>query len=320
MSFMTTRATLGFKIESTPYTAETLTANEYNIAAKGVSYSGEIPMFERKLARGDYSKDPSVAGKRSVKISFTVDLYVSSNLKDPPSYFGCLRACGLKQTVHGTTGVSLVTDSDYSNVPATIEVVEKDEGTAPVQVVVKARGCMGNAKLLINNVGEPISIEFEFTGVLVSITDRAHASLISPSGISTITPDAVLSAGVTMFGEAQCLNTLTIDLGNDVQLFTCPSYAEGYQGAHVVNTNPTLELDSDLELIATQGDYARLTGNETGAFLTQVGGNFSLSGPAVQLTKAYSRGDREGHVTNAKSLEFKRSSGDNELKILQGTE
>jgi len=46
----------------------------------------------------------------------------------------------------------------------------------------------------------------------------------------------------------------------------------------------------------------------------------TISAPAVQYIKAYPPGDREGHVTNQKSLELKRSSGNDELKILQGSE
>ena len=317
--FITQKRTLGFKIEGTPYTVETLDANDLNLAAYNVSYECDIPMKDRKLVRGDYSRDPSIAGKRTFTSSFSIDWFHQGDAATPPNYFACLRACGLAQTIHGSTGVSLVTSADYSNVPATIEVIDKDEGTSPSQLVIKARGCMGNAKLVLDNVGEPVRIEFEFTGVLSSVSDRAFGSILAPSGISTQLPDAVLAAGVTLFGEGQCINTFTIDLANDVQLFTCPSYAEGFQGAHIVDRNPTLELDPDLKLISEQGDYARWTGNTTGAFLAQIAGKLSVSAPAAQLTKAYSPGDREGHVTNQKSLELKRSSGNDELTILQGS-
>lgn len=319
--FLTQKRTLGFKIEGTPYTAETLTVHEYNLAAYNVGYDGDIPMKDRKLVRGDFSRDPSIAGKRTLKITFSVDLYHSGDPDVAPNYFACLRACGMKQTTHGTTGVSLITDADYANVPATIEVVEKDEGTTPVQTVIKGHGMMGNPKLGADNVGEPVRIDFEFTGVLDSITDRPWASILSPSGISTNLPEAVLNAGITLFGEAQKVNTFTIDLGNDVQNFTDPTKSEGFEGARVVDRNPTLELDPDMVLVATHGDYARWTGNTTGAFLCQLGSwtkRMTISAPAAQYTKTYAPGDREGHVTSGKTLELKRSSGNDEFEILHG--
>lgn len=323
MGFLMPKRTIGFKIESTPYTAETLSANDYDIAAYNVTYSPEIPMKERRLARGDFSRDISISGKRSITITFSVDFYHSGTNATPPNYFKCLRACGLKQTVHGATGVSLITDSDYTDVPATIEVVEKDEGTSPSQLVFKAKGAMGNAKVVMDNVGEPIRVEFEFKGVLVSVTDRAYGSILAPSGITSQLPEAVLNAGATFFGEGRCVNTITIDLANDVQLYSCSSSTYGYDGAHVVDRNPTLETDPDLALIATNGDYSRWTNNTTGAFLINMGSasqRLTVSAPAAQLINAYQPGDREGHVVNSESFELKRSSGNDELKILQGSE
>ncbi len=322
MGFVMTKRTMGSKIESTPYTAETLAAADYKIAAYNVTYSGDIPFKSRKLVRGDFSNDVSVAGKRMLTISCSVDLYHSGTAATPANYFELLRACGLVQTIHGSTGVSLVTNADYSNVPLTMEVVEKDEGTSPSQVVIKGRGMMGNAKIALDNVGEPCRIDFEFKGVLVSITDRAYGSILAPTGISTEVPAAVLGASITLFSETQQFNSFTIDLGNDVQVYTDPSKSEGYEGARIVSRNPTLEIDPDLELIATQGDYARLTGNTTGTFSVYFDEDspLTLSAPAVQLIKAYTPGEREGHVTNPKSLELKRSSGNDEFKILQGSE
>lgn len=322
MSFMEPKRTLGAKIEGTPYTSETLSANDYKFAAYEVNYSGDIPMKGRKLVRADFSRDVSVAGKRAVTITFKVDLYHSGAVATPPNYFELLRACGLKQTVHGATGVSLITHADYTNVPMTMEVVEKGEGTTPSQVVIKMRGGMGKATIEIANVGEPATISFEFLGILESITDRAFASILAPSGISTQVPDAVLSSGMTLFGEAQCFNTLTIDLGNDVQLHTCSGEAEGYKGAHLADRNPTIKLDPDLELIATQGDYARWTGNTTGALnitIGTLGRKITLTAPAAQYVNAYQPSDREGHVVNQKSLELKRSSGNDEFEIIHGT-
>jgi len=320
MGLITARRTIGLKIESTPYTIETLAATDYDLSAHDISYTPEIAEMARKLARGDFSWDPSVHGKRSVTISFQVDVAYSGTAATAPPYYDALRCCGMAQTTHDTDkGVSLVPHSDYSNVPCTIEVVEKDEGTSAVQVVVMARGCMGNPKFIMNTVGEPVKIEFEFKGALSSIEDRSFATMLVPTGFNTTMPEAVLGASITAFTESRTIDTVTIDLGNEVNLFSDPDTIEGYGGAHITGRNPTIEMDSDLDLIANSGDYARWTDDTTGAFSMDVGDHITISAPAIQITTAYTGGDREGHVLSSLGAGLKRSSGNDEFEILQGS-
>ena len=314
MSFLSSYTTLGCKLEGTPYVAETLSAADYNVPARDIQIDPTIAMYARKLARGDMSKDPSIAGKKSGKITFKVDLAAAATVTTPPTYFKCLQGCAMKQVIGGST-VTLTTDASMTKTPLTFEYVLKDEGASPSQLVMKLRGCMGNAKLVMNNVGEPVCIEFEFTGVLVSAADRAFGSIMTPTGFDTALPQAVLSASIKTYGEAQVLSKVTINIGNKVELFTDPSQPEGFQGAHVVDRSPTLETDQDFTLIATNGDYARMTGSVTGSFAMDAGSHFNISAPAVQINKAYKPSEREGHVVNAHSYELKRNTGNDELVI-----
>lgn len=312
MSFISLMRTIGFKLESPAYASTTvLSATDYNIPAFNINYDPSIALEARKIARGDLSKDVSIAGKRSIKITFDIAVAYSGTGTVAPSYFKVLQACAMKQTTP-SSNVVLTTDATMTKTPAAIEIQEKEEGATPSAVLIKARGCMGNAKLALNNVGEVVKISFDFMGVLESITDRANASLLVPTGFDSPLPDAVLSASIKVFTEAQTLNKVTIDLGNKVELYTDPSKSEGYQGAHVVERNPTMETDQDLELIATRGDYARFTGNTTGAFTMDVGSHIILTAPAVQIIKAYAPGEREGHVTNNHSYEMKRGASGND--------
>lgn len=314
MGFLLSKRTLGFKLEGTPYSAETLVYTDYDVSAYNINYDPDIAMKARKLARGDYSRDPSVAGKRQITISFSVDMHLGAAATTAPKYFKCLRACGMHQTTHAG-GLTLDTHAGYNNVAATIEVAEMDEGASPSFLVVKAHGCMGNAKIVCDNVGEPVRVDFEFKGVLTSISDRAWASRLVPTTFDTAQPEAVMGVGITLFSEPQKCNTFTIDLGNDVQVYTDPSKAQGFEGARVVDRNPTLELDPDMELISEQADFARWTGNSLGVFQAQIGAYMNVRAPQVQYTKTYAPGDREGHVSNSKACELKRSSGNDELRI-----
>lgn len=319
MAFLTQRKTLGFKIEDVPYTAETLALGDFDVGAYAIEYDPETAAYIRKLARGDFTRDPSVMGKRKVTIKFSVDVQWSGNVIVAPTYWKCLRACAWKQTTHGATGVSIRPHSDYSNVPATIEVVEKNEGPTPVQLVIKGRGCMGEVELIVDTIGNPVKINFEFTGALNDIYDRAYASILNPTNFNIPRPDAVLSASIMVFTESQKLDKFSIKSGNVVELFSDPSKGEGWEGAHIVDQNPTMEWDPDMDLIANRGNWARWTGATLGAMEIDIGDNIQILAPAVQLIKAYTPAEREGHTTDSMTLEFKRSIGNDALEMVQGS-
>lgn len=318
--FLEVRRTIGFKTEATPYTKETLAAANFGIGAYNISYDTDLQMYARRIARNEISRDTSICGKRGVTITFTIDMNWSGTAATAPKWGDVMESCGVLETVHGATGVSYTPNSQYTRVPATIEVVETEEGTSFNQLVIQARGCMGKARLVLSTIGEPVKMEFEFTGVLQDIIDRAYSDRLDPTGFDTELPEPVLGATVTLATQTQVIDSLTFDTGADVQLFTDPSKSEGYEGAHIVDWAPTLEIDPDLELIANRNLYASLTGNTTMAFLAEIGDHLTFSAPAAQLTQSYKPGSREGHVTNQLTLELKRSSGNDEWKILQGSE
>lgn len=318
--FLTAKRTIGFKIEGTPYTAETLAVTDFNLSAFNITYDNDIAVRARDLARGSFDRDPSIMGKRSGTVGFSVDIAWSGTNATAPSYFACLRACGMKQITWGSTGVSVVTDAAYANVPATIEVVEKDEGTSPTQLVHRYGGCMGNAKLVCDNVGEPMRIDFEFKGCYLGPTDRAYASLLTPTGFNTPNPDAMLGITTTIYSEAMKFNKITIDLGNQVENFTDPSKATGYEGSRIVDSNPSLDIDPDMSALATNGHWARQINSTTGSFAMYIGNKLQAIAPAAQIITGYKPGEREGHVVNNIKFELKRGSTDNQVfELLQGT-
>jgi hypothetical protein len=196
-----------------------------------------------------------------------------------------------------TNGVWLKPDADYSNVPGTFEFVERDEGTSPSQLIIKAHGCMGNAKLVCDEVGKPMRIDFDFKGVLTSITDRAYASILTPTGWDTPQPEAILGATTTIFAENMKFGKVAFDLGNDVQGWTDPSKAQGLEGYRIADRNPSLEIDPDMYLVATSGMEARQRLNTTGALALYAGNHILISAPAAQIVDSYKPGEREGHVT-----------------------
>lgn len=317
MSFLITRRTIGCKIEATPYTAETLAATDFDVSAYNINYSPEIAMKARKVARGDFGSEVSIAGKQAMTISFSVDIQEGATPSTAPNYFKVLRACGWKQTAYSTTGIGLSLDSDYSNVPMTFEIVEKAEGTSPTQVVITAIGCMGNAKIMVDSIGEPCRIDFEFKGVFYAMEHRLFAAIRVPTGFMTNEPDAVMGVSMMAFDEVQTLSKLSIDCGNDVQVFTDPAkVGVGFSGAHVVGRSaPKVDIDPDLITTLTQDFYTRWRGNTTGNLSLSLGSNTKITSAHLQVDKAYAPGEREGHVVNNMSFICTRD----DLEILQGS-
>lgn len=321
LRIMDTTKAFGFKIETTPYTAETLTASNYIQKVTDVTISPEIESYARKLLRGDYSRDVSISGKRKVSFTVTLDAYSGPAAATAPQYFDLYRACGRKQTTHGATGVSVSTHAFYNRVPGTAEIAYLEEGATPRQVVVKVKGCMGKAKEELTQIGQPLKLTFEMQGALVGITTREYASICIPTGWDSGEPSSVLACTFSLFGTWQFPTKLTIDGGEDVQLFSEISEASGYDGARIVDRNVTGECDPDMVVTDDLDLYSPIINNTTGAMSLTIGGAIPLtiSAPAVQITGGYTPEVREGHIANSLKLEFKRSSGNDELEILQGS-
>jgi len=322
LRLMENKVTMGFSLEDTAYTAETLTAADYNQRIYEVKVSPEIESYARKLARGDYSRDVSISGRRKCTVTCAVDLYPGSGVAVAPQYFAMIRACGYKQLAHGSTGISLTPNADYNRVPGTIEVVYPEEGATPRQIVVKVRGAMGKLKIESPQIGQPIKITFEFQGVLDGITTRANASLLTPTAFDTALPPAILAATFSFFGTWQFPSKFMIDGGEDVQMFSDISKAQGYEGARVVDRNAVMECDPDMVVTDDKDYLTSQINNTTGALSVTVGGSvpFYISAPVAQIVDSYKPEAREGHMANPLKIELKRStSGNDEYEILQGS-
>lgn len=319
LRLITAKRTIGLKIEATAYTAETLAATDFDFGFYEVNFNPEIEEYVRKLARGDFSRDKSVPGRRKLTISCKHDFQEGSAAATPPQYWQALRVCGAKQTTYGSTGVALTPDADYGNVSCTIEVDERQEGTSPKQLVLKGAGMVGNARLVMNQVGQPIAVEFEFQGRLESITTRAFASVITPTGFDTTSPAAVLSATINLFATTQYLGRMTLDFGNKIELFSDPTKGAGYDGGHIVDREATLELDPDMRVTDDIDLYTNHVNATTGQLSLTLGQRMVISAPAAQLVQSYNPADREGHTVDNLRLRLTRSTnGNDEFEILQG--
>lgn len=318
--FVVAKRKIGAKIESTPYTFDEPAASDFDFRAFNISFTPEFEEYARKYATCDFSAFSSIIGKRMITVSFSVDLADSGIAATPPEYSKLLKGCALKETVHGATGVSYVTNADYGNVPLSFEVVLDPPDNTVSQLVYQIRGAMGNVSFNLDAAGQPVRMDFEFSGVVHDIIDRAQGSAKVPTGFDETEPDPVLSSTITAFGDARAIDTMSIDLGNTVEMYVDPSTAQGLRGAYVVNREPTATLDPYMDLIANSDDYGRWIAGTTGEINVTISASLQLYAPAFQITGAYGAGDRGGLETNALSGPLTRNAGNDEFKLLQGSE
>lgn len=318
--FFSQKKVVGLKIEYTAYDVETLDVGDFDFRAYNITYTPTIAEIKRKYATCDYDSFTSVMGKQSGTVGFHVDMAPHPNgAQLAPEWGKILQSCGYKITVFGSTGVSYVPHADYSTVTATIEVRETDEGTTPTQVRLLYAGCVGNVNFILDEIGNPLRAEFEFTGRLEAIDDIAFGNKICPTGFDQSEPAGVLASTITAFGEAQALDKVAINTGNQVELVTAPEKSQGVKGAAIVNRESTMQIDPYLEKIATSDHYSRWSGATSGAYSMTVGADITVSAPAIQITKAYGGADRSGITVNTLDMILTRNAGNDSLEILQGS-
>jgi hypothetical protein len=129
-----------------------------------------------------------------------------------------------------------------------------------------------------------------------------------------------LSASISRNSKEQVMDTLKINVNNKVELYTSPSPATGFLGGHIVNRDPSLEYDPDLQPISTEDLYSEMmTQGNAAAFSLQVGTKFKIKAPKAQIVDGIKPGEREGHLTRNVKLRLCRNAGDDELAIYTGT-
>lgn len=318
MAFNKERRTLGLKLETVPYTLESsLTSSDYNLRVDNIEYDPNVQVTARKLARGDLSLDQVVIGKQSVKVKFRAEIYPW--VTAAPAWGKVLKICGFSESVSTGNGVTYQVSSLATNVPATLEIPEMDEGTSPSFIVVSIGGLMGTVSIDLK-AGVPAYINFDGDGVLRGFTERSYANRVSPSITDAAACPAFLGGVVIYNSKEQILDTFKLTLANKVELYTSPSVAQGFLGAHISGRDPSADIDPDLQPLSVENYWTSFTAAQNAAQLTaNIGTQILIKAPKAQIVQAMKTGEREGHLTNTVKLRLCRNAGDDELKICTGT-
>lgn len=299
------RLQIAAKVEGTEGTAEALT-NAEAILAKNVKYDPEIKMTQRPAASSSLSPFPYVAGSRQAKVTFDVELKGSGTAGTAPEVGPLLLGCGMGETIVGGTSVTYL--------PASSSIGSYTIGWYVDGKKYVVAGCRGTFKLELK-AGEPAVFHFEFMGTAIEDSDTALLAAVS---YDSTEPVPFQNASLTLHSYAAVVETVEIDMGNELALRPSANAAQGNISAIIARREPKMTLNPEDVLVATKDWWAIWEAGTQAALslaLTGAAGNIcTITAPKVQVHKM-TPSEREGVAVQEMECLLARSSGDDELSL-----
>lgn len=311
---LTRRRVLAAKIETTPGTAETITAADGGILVISPKVDVNIEMESRKDILPSLSNLPDIPGKQGATLTFQTELKgagAAYSASVTPAIGKYLRACGFNEVIDTTAGAETVTYDPISDNIPTLTMWLYEDG-----VVKKIKGAQGTVKISAEN-GKPVYADFTFTGVWDGITD---AAMITPTFETTV-PPVLLSAAFSVDSYAAKISKLDIDMANAIALLDDISSPTGYSVASITGRQPVGSFDPEMTTVVTYDWFGKWLAGGTGAMSASVGATqynkYAISAPAVQYTKI-ADADRNGVAINDVTVKLNQSSsaGNDEIQLV----
>lgn len=312
---LTKRRVLAVKQETTPGTAESLSASEGNLVVFDPDMQANIDMQSRDGA-GHLGQRAAVPGAYSAQCTFSVELGGSGSVGAPtPNWASTLLpACGW------TDG-----DADDTYEP---ESLDPSDGSANTKTLTlglyedgrfkSMRGCMGTFQIT-GTAGQRVMVEFTFTGIWVD--DPTDVSLIEPS-YDTVTPLRFADCDLQVNAKHLRLAELTVDAGNDVQLREDAEDVSGYAYAYIAGRAPSVTVNPEAVLVATEDRFGDWLDREEVALALAIpdvsadGNRVDIDAPKLQYMNVQAA-DRNGLVVDDLTFQCNASGdqGDDELTL-----
>lgn len=299
------------KIEVTPGTPIALANADGNENFFNPQWLGEIPSFMRQ-GQLSLSALVSVPGAQSAKVNVRTELYNNGTANMPFWASVLAPACGFT----GSTG-TLTLQTGNTN---TITFGHYVAGN-----LYELAGAQGNLKIVGDKVGEPLKLDWEFTGLFVPPTATA---LIAPTfPLLTGGPPRFAGAIMTLGSVSPfVVSKFELDLGNKVTLREIvnagTANTSGYIGSIIADREVKLNLTVEVPAIGTYDYFSDLLAANQAAFSCQVGNaansTVTITAPKMQLRTSPKLADKDGIFTYDLEYGLNRSTsaGDDELQIV----
>ena len=287
MALLTRKSVLAAKIETTSGTYESMTNSECVITATNASMSPNFEILERPQ-QGSFQRNAAAIGLRGATCTFRTDWYGDGADTAPAWAEQLLPACALTQTAEA---FAVATEAPGTNVK-TLSLAHYLDGK-----VYKMSGAVGTFQVNFET-GKPVTIDWTFTG---KWEGEADDTLLTPTP-QTRQPMRFANATFGLSAWAPCLQSLTLNIGNVVQMRECQNGSEtGYLAGIITDRVSQISFNPESDLVATHDLYTEfLNSDESKAFsimLTDGSDSHSISSAGWQVTAA-TMSDRGGIATD----------------------
>jgi hypothetical protein len=301
---------MAIRAEATAGTYLAPTTNEHNIRFRNIEYTinTENDDDNSKYANGHHGEDESIPGMRSVTITASFRMTYGGAVATVPNWWQAAYACGLEgigwdsgsavAIGSAVEGISLVPRESKDDTTYSICIYEEEIGSSPVITELQAAGCMGNMVMTAENIGGDWIANVTFTGKLNDIVDGSAVALTSPQ---TQIGEKMLSNTFTIGGNAACISSFTLDLGNEITPVLCQSEATGISHYVITARRPRFSCNPLSKKQATD-DWLNVWDSATTQVISNASTNYTMKIIDAQLL-SFGMSPREG--LNAWELMFK---------------
>lgn len=216
MSKFVRKTIITAKIETTPGTDSVPTGAANAILVRNCTITPlDITQEDRNIIRGFFGNYDSIPTIRKVKLSFECELAGSGTAGTAPAYGPLLQACGTTEALVAVTSATY-TPNSLATTAKSVSIYYNVDGLNH-----KLLYGRGNVKMNFKANGIPF-LSFDLIGLDGGAADIA---LPTPTYTAFGTPLAVNATNtptITVLGTAVALESLMLDMGNQVQQISRP--------------------------------------------------------------------------------------------------
>jgi hypothetical protein len=321
-SFLHAKRFLIIKAESTPGTAVTPTATDFDSRFEDAKYSPKIEFDgAKKLNVPDHGEYQDVPGAQAGEISASFRLCPGTALNVGPKCGKALLVSGLVGAAEGTTlGYSYSAKAAGDEQTYTAWMVDCSSDGTPVGIGHKLVGAIADVDIEASGVGKPLIGTLKVTGKYAVSTDLDNAALNTLGAMTSPDTSAayVLQNATFKIGNtAYKISKFKMSSGNTVAPVINTADATGYDFFGITERKPRLSVNPLKSPVATYDAVATAMGG-LGAVIT-----IALTGPTYPLKLTVANGQllnpaeeqREGRVGWSMTFKAMRNGYEGGLKV-----
>ncbi len=275
-----------------------------------IAYEGDV--LERNPMRGHLSPVEPGLGKRSIKISFDVEIKGSGAAGTAAKLGDLLEACGFAETVSAGSSV-LYAPSSTTMKSVTLYLYDlQDSGSATLHKIKGARGTVAiNAE-----AGMFAKFSFTFYALYTLPSDVAAPS--APT-YGSVKPPVVESATLTLNSITSLIvQAISLDMQNQVQASDDINSVSGISGFNITGRKPTGKIAPEAVTLAAYDfwtDWGAATARAASVVIGSVAGNkVTITMPKLTIDNIQA-GERSGILIRDLPFRASANSGNDEVTI-----